>query len=34
LALITLKTAWGGGVIDKNTFIWGEDMDEFAPITQ
>ncbi|GAU13923.1 hypothetical protein TSUD_262500 [Trifolium subterraneum] len=32
LALITLKTAWGGGVIDKNTFIWGEDMDEFAPI--
>lgn len=32
LALHTLKTAWGGGVIDKNTFIWGEDMDEWAPI--
>lgn len=30
--LITLKTAWGGGVIDKDTFIWGEDMDEWAPI--
>ncbi|KAE8711643.1 Detected protein of confused Function [Hibiscus syriacus] len=30
--LITLKTAWGGGIIDKNTFIWGEDMDEWAPI--
>ncbi|RDX67452.1 Protein TIC 56, chloroplastic, partial [Mucuna pruriens] len=32
LELITLKTAWGGGIIDKNTFIWGEDMDEWAPI--
>ncbi|CAL5210785.1 unnamed protein product [Lathyrus oleraceus] len=32
LALQTLRTAWGGGVIDKNTFIWGEDMDEWAPI--
>ena len=30
--LITLKTAWGGGIIDKHTFIWGEDMDEWAPI--
>ncbi|KAK7260014.1 hypothetical protein RIF29_25703 [Crotalaria pallida] len=30
--LIQLKTAWGGGIIDKNTFIWGEDMDEWAPI--
>ncbi|KAL8154249.1 hypothetical protein V2J09_012009 [Rumex salicifolius] len=30
--LIQLKTAWGGGVIDKDTFIWGEDMDEWAPI--
>lgn len=30
--LITLKTAWGAGIIDKNTFIWGEDMDEWAPI--
>ncbi|KAG4393261.1 hypothetical protein GLYMA_03G050400v4 [Glycine max] len=32
LELITLKTAWGAGIIDKNTFIWGEDMDEWAPI--
>lgn len=30
--LIQLKTAWGGGIIDKDTFIWGEDMDEWAPI--
>lgn len=30
--LIQLKTAWGGGIIDKHTFIWGEDMDEWAPI--
>jgi hypothetical protein len=30
--LIQLKTAWGGGIIDKNTFIWGDDMDEWAPI--
>ncbi|KAF6164831.1 hypothetical protein GIB67_017034 [Kingdonia uniflora] len=32
LEIITLKTAWGGGIIDKDTFIWGEDMDEWAPI--
>ncbi|KAF7842739.1 protein TIC 56, chloroplastic [Senna tora] len=32
LELITLKTAWGAGIIDKNTFVWGEDMDEWAPI--
>ncbi|XP_043689128.1 protein TIC 56, chloroplastic [Telopea speciosissima] len=32
LELITLKTAWAGGIIDKDTFIWGEDMDEWAPI--
>ncbi|XP_021888693.1 protein TIC 56, chloroplastic [Carica papaya] len=32
LELITLKTAWGAGIIDKDTFIWGEDMDEWAPI--
>ncbi|KAI4353433.1 hypothetical protein L6164_002384 [Bauhinia variegata] len=32
LELITLKTAWAGGIIDKNTFIWGDDMDEWAPI--
>ncbi|KAI3971929.1 hypothetical protein MKX01_030130 [Papaver californicum] len=32
LQLITLKTAWGAGIIDKSTFIWGEDMDEWAPI--
>lgn len=30
--LITLKTAWGAGIIDRDTFIWGEDMDEWAPI--
>ncbi|GAB2265382.1 Protein TIC 56, chloroplastic [Dionaea muscipula] len=30
--LIQLKTAWAGGIIDKHTFIWGEDMDEWAPI--
>ncbi|KAK6943183.1 GYF domain 2 [Dillenia turbinata] len=32
LELITLKTAWGAGIIDKHTFIWGEDMDEWVPI--
>ncbi|XP_074302070.1 protein TIC 56, chloroplastic-like [Silene latifolia] len=30
--LIQLKTAWGAGIIDTDTFIWGEDMDEWAPI--
>ncbi|RWR81319.1 protein TIC 56, chloroplastic [Cinnamomum micranthum f. kanehirae] len=30
--LITLKSAWGAGIIDTHTFIWGEDMDEWAPI--
>lgn len=30
--LITLKTAWGAGIVDKDTFIWGEDMDEWAPV--
>ncbi|KAL2901909.1 Protein TIC 56 chloroplastic [Bienertia sinuspersici] len=30
--LIQLKTAWSGGIIDTHTFIWGEDMDEWAPI--
>ena len=30
--LITLKTAWGSGIIDKRAFIWVEDMDEWAPI--
>lgn len=32
MELIQLKTAWGAGIIDKHTFIWGEDMDEWAPI--
>lgn len=32
LELITLKTAWGAGIIDRDTFIWGDDMDEWAPI--
>lgn len=30
--LIQLKTAWGAGIIDKHTFIWGDDLDEWAPI--
>ncbi|PWA91436.1 hypothetical protein CTI12_AA093300 [Artemisia annua] len=30
--LIQLKTAWGAGIIDKYTFVWGEDMDEWVPI--
>eukprot|EP00245_Coleochaete_scutata_P001264 TRINITY_DN11537_c0_g1_i1.p1 TRINITY_DN11537_c0_g1~~TRINITY_DN11537_c0_g1_i1.p1 ORF type:complete len:448 (+),score=128.63 TRINITY_DN11537_c0_g1_i1:115-1458(+) len=30
--LLNLKTAWGTGIIDQNTFIWGDDMDEWAPI--
>ncbi|KAK1264462.1 hypothetical protein QJS04_geneDACA010656 [Acorus gramineus] len=30
--LITLKSAWGAGIIDTNTFVWGDDMDEWAPI--
>lgn len=33
MELIQLKTAWGAGIIDKHTFIWGEDMDEWAPIS-
>lgn len=32
MELIQLKTAWGAGIIDRDTFIWGEDMDEWAPI--
>ncbi|PHT69805.1 Protein TIC 56, chloroplastic [Capsicum annuum] len=32
MELIQLKTAWGAGIIDKHTFIWGENMDEWAPI--
>uniref|UniRef100_A0A5B6ZBY6 GYF domain-containing protein n=1 Tax=Davidia involucrata TaxID=16924 RepID=A0A5B6ZBY6_DAVIN len=32
MELIQLKTSWGAGIIDKHTFIWGEDMDEWAPI--
>ncbi|KAL3531658.1 hypothetical protein ACH5RR_005179 [Cinchona calisaya] len=31
MELIQLKTAWGAGIIDKHTFIWGDDMDEWAP---
>ncbi|CAH9101081.1 unnamed protein product [Cuscuta epithymum] len=33
MELIQLKTAWAGGIIDRHTFIWGEDMDEWAPIS-
>ncbi|KAL6519519.1 Protein TIC 56, chloroplastic [Orobanche gracilis] len=32
MELIQLKTAWGAGIIDKHTFIWGDDMDEWVPI--
>lgn len=32
MELINLKTAWAAGIVDKNTFIWGDDMDEWAPI--
>ncbi|XP_057487559.1 protein TIC 56, chloroplastic-like [Actinidia eriantha] len=32
MQLIQLKTAWAGGIIDKHTFVWGEDLDEWAPI--
>uniref|UniRef100_A0A2P2KDC5 GYF domain-containing protein n=1 Tax=Rhizophora mucronata TaxID=61149 RepID=A0A2P2KDC5_RHIMU len=32
MELIQLKTAWGGGIIDKDTFVWMDDMDEWAPI--
>ncbi|XP_002962001.2 protein TIC 56, chloroplastic [Selaginella moellendorffii] len=32
MELVNMQTAWAGGLIDKNTFIWGEDMDEWAPI--
>ncbi|GJP41459.1 hypothetical protein CLOM_g1133 [Closterium sp. NIES-68] len=30
--VINLRTAWAAGIIDGNTFVWGDDMDEFAPI--
>ncbi|KAJ8622133.1 hypothetical protein MRB53_030662 [Persea americana] len=30
--LVTLKSARGSGIIDTQTFIWGEDMDGWAPI--
>ncbi|KAL3622746.1 Protein TIC 56, chloroplastic [Castilleja foliolosa] len=33
MELIQLKSAWGAGIIDKHTFIWGDDMDEWAPIS-
>ncbi|KAL8504893.1 hypothetical protein ACS0TY_016185 [Phlomoides rotata] len=32
MELIQLKTAWGAGIIDKHTFMWGEDLDEWVPI--
>ncbi|XP_047341405.1 protein TIC 56, chloroplastic [Impatiens glandulifera] len=32
MELIQLKTAFGAGIIDEHTFVWGEDMDEWAPI--
>ncbi|KAI5054736.1 hypothetical protein GOP47_0029881 [Adiantum capillus-veneris] len=33
MELVNMKTAWAAGVIDRNTFIWGDDMDEWAPIS-
>lgn len=33
MELVNMKTAWAGGIIDRNTFIWGDDMDEWAPIS-
>lgn len=32
MELVNLKTAWAAGIVDKNTFIWGDDMDEWSPI--
>ena len=32
MELVNLKTAWAAGIVDRNTFIWGDDMDEWAPI--
>ncbi|CAN1142148.1 Protein TIC 56, chloroplastic [Linum perenne] len=32
MELVQLKTAWSRGIIDKDTFLWMEDMDEWAPI--
>lgn len=32
MELITMKTAWAAGIIDTHTFVWGDDMDEWAPI--
>ncbi|CAM6099556.1 unnamed protein product [Calypogeia fissa] len=32
MEMVNLKTAWAAGIVDKNTFIWGDDMDEWAPI--
>lgn len=33
MELVNLKTAWAAGIVDRNTFIWGDDMDEWAPIS-
>eukprot|EP00252_Welwitschia_mirabilis_P014959 TRINITY_DN33049_c0_g1_i1.p1 TRINITY_DN33049_c0_g1~~TRINITY_DN33049_c0_g1_i1.p1 ORF type:complete len:562 (-),score=91.83 TRINITY_DN33049_c0_g1_i1:221-1906(-) len=33
MALPQLKTAWGSGIIDRHTFVVGEEMDEWAPIS-
>lgn len=33
MELVNLKTAWAAGIVDKHTFIWGDDMDEWAPIS-
>eukprot|EP00850_Spirogloea_muscicola_P009095 SM000050S17020 [mRNA] locus=s50:395020:397039:- [translate_table: standard] len=32
MELVQMKTAWAGGIIDKNTFVWGDDLDEWAPV--
>lgn len=32
MELITLRTALASGIVDKDTFVWGDDMDEWTPI--
>lgn len=32
MEVVNLKTAYAAGIVDKNTFVWGDDMDEWAPL--
>ncbi|KAH9309324.1 hypothetical protein KI387_037235, partial [Taxus chinensis] len=32
MELINLRTALASGIVDKDTFVWGDDMDEWTPI--